>query len=186
MTAARGSERWTHFLASSFDISSRVRPLVSGTHRMTNTRSAKHMAEWKNMTFGTPTFSGNGRKKGRAGHLTCKHICFTRHVFTLLGFKYTKLTGMNVYYANVVSTPVTVRKVMEMSRLTAQFTAATTDAALPRTPIGKISLLTTYTTEKTADEGKQKQNVSGKSRVQTLGRNWFLKLCQAAAYLVRG
>lgn len=41
---------------------------------------------------------------------------------------------------------------MEMSRLMAQFTAPTTDAALPLTPIGKISLMTTYTTEKTAGE----------------------------------
>lgn len=51
---------------------------------------------------------------------------------------------------------------MEMSRLLAQFTAATTDAALPRTPIGKISLMTTYTTDKTTGEGKQKQIASGK------------------------
>lgn len=35
---------------------------------------------------------------------------------------------------------------MEMSRLVAQFTADTTDTALPLTPIGKISLRTTYTT----------------------------------------
>lgn len=49
-------------------------------------------------------------------------------------------------------TPVIVRKVMEMSRLMAQFTAATTDAALPLTPIGKISLMTTYTTEKTTED----------------------------------
>lgn len=48
---------------------------------------------------------------------------------------------------------------MEMSRLTAQFTAATTDTALPLTPIGKISLMTTYTTEKTAEA--QTQTVSG-------------------------
>lgn len=50
--------------------------------------------------------------------------------------------------------PVIVRKVMEMSRLTAQFTAATTDAALPLTPMGKISLMTTYTTEE-KNKGKQ-------------------------------
>lgn len=49
-------------------------------------------------------------------------------------------------------TPVIVRKVMEMRRLMAQFTAATTDAALPLTPIGKISLMTTYTTEKTTED----------------------------------
>lgn len=42
--------------------------------------------------------------------------------------------------------PVTVRKVMEMSRFVAQLTADTTDTALPRTPIGNISLRTTYTT----------------------------------------
>lgn len=69
---------------------------------------------------------------------------------------------MTVHYVNVVCTPVIVRKVMEMSRLLAQFTAATTDAALPRTPIGKISLMTTYTTDKTTGEGKQKQIASGK------------------------
>lgn len=48
---------------------------------------------------------------------------------------------------------------MEMSRLMAQFTAATTDTALPLTPIGKISLMTTYTTEKMT--GGQNQSVSG-------------------------
>lgn len=37
---------------------------------------------------------------------------------------------------------------MEMTRLVAQFTADTTDTAFPLTPIGKISLRTTYTTEK--------------------------------------
>lgn len=37
---------------------------------------------------------------------------------------------------------------MEMTRLVAQFTADTTDTALPLTPIGKISLRTTYTTGK--------------------------------------
>lgn len=61
-------------------------------------------------------------------------------------------------YVKVVHTPVIVRKVMEMSRLMAQFTAATTDTALPLTPIGKISLMTTYTTEKTTDEGTKATN----------------------------
>lgn len=42
---------------------------------------------------------------------------------------------------------------MEMSRLVAQFTADTTDTALPRTPIGKISLRTTYTTGEEAGKG---------------------------------
>lgn len=64
---------------------------------------------------------------------------------------------------------------MEMSRLMAQFTAATTDTALPLTPIGKISLMTTYTTEKTADKGTKTTNhawLQAKGRVQTFG--WYL------------
>lgn len=40
-------------------------------------------------------------------------------------------------------TPVIVRKVTEISKFVAQFTADTTDTALPLTPIGKISLTTT-------------------------------------------
>lgn len=50
---------------------------------------------------------------------------------------------------------------MEMSRLVAQFTAATTDTALPLTPIGKISLMTTYTTEKTTDKEQRQQIMRG-------------------------
>lgn len=42
---------------------------------------------------------------------------------------------------------------MEMRRLVAQFTADTTDTAFPLTPIGKISLRTTYTTEKGGKKG---------------------------------
>lgn len=94
------------------------------------------MAEWKNMTLGTPSFSGEKRRSKREEHDIC--------VATLPRFKGTKAM---VNDGDVEEhTPVIVRKVMEMSRLTAQFTAATTDAALPLTPIGKISLTTTYTT----------------------------------------
>lgn len=68
---------------------------------------------------------------------------------------------------------------MEMSRLMAQFTAATTDTALPLTPIGKISLMTTYTTEKTTDEGTKTTIhawLQAKGWMQTLGRYLFITL----------
>lgn len=80
-----------------------------------------------------------------------------------------------LFHVKVVKTPVIVRKVMEMSRLTAQLTAATTDTALPLTPIGKISLMTTYTTDKTTDEGTKTTNHAWlQGWVQTFGRYLFI------------
>lgn len=50
---------------------------------------------------------------------------------------------------------------MEMSRLVAQFTADTTDTALPLIPIGKISLRTTYTTGKGRKQRNTYNDISG-------------------------
>ena len=48
----------TYFIASSLDICSSVRPLVSGTQRMTNTSRTKLIAAYRNITLGTPMVSG--------------------------------------------------------------------------------------------------------------------------------
>lgn len=63
-----------YFLASSLEISSSVRPLVSGMQRMTNTSRAKLMAAWRNMMFGRPIFSGESRAVENALFLTL--LCF--------------------------------------------------------------------------------------------------------------
>lgn len=63
LAAALPIRRATHFLASSLEISSSVRPRVSGTQRMTNTSRTKLMAAYRNIMFGTPTFSGEEEEK---------------------------------------------------------------------------------------------------------------------------
>lgn len=55
------AEVTAYFLASSLEISSSVRPLVSGMQRKTNTSRAKLMAAWRNMTLGRPIFSEDSR-----------------------------------------------------------------------------------------------------------------------------
>lgn len=110
------------------------------------------------------------RKQAERGILLV-HISVMMHNYSVL--KAPNRQEWQLFYVKVVHTPVIVRKVMEMSRLVAQLTAATTDTALPLTPIGKISLMTTYTTEKTTDEGTKTTNhawLQGKWWVQTFGR----------------
>lgn len=69
------AEVTAYFLASSLEISSSVRPLVSGTQRKTNTSRAKLMAAWRNMTLGRPIFSEDLRVAENSPFVTLS--CFS-------------------------------------------------------------------------------------------------------------